>query len=197
MVLYPLDIICLIPQLNLRSSYFMAFYWDNRKGLNRCGGAAFLEPQIRRRDHMERQNLSIGTVAARTGLSVSAIRFYEERGLVTPGRNLGGQRRFQASDIRRLSFIMITQQLGFSIDEISTQLASLPNSRTPTQKDWTRMSEAFRDTLDLRIRQMTRLRDRLDGCIGCGCLSLEKCALYNKEDRAKKCGAGPRFVIDD
>ena len=146
---------------------------------------------------MAQQNLSIGTVAARTGLSVSAIRFYEERGLVTPGRNMGGQRRFQASDIRRLSFILIAQQLGFSIDEISSRLASLPNGRTPTQTDWTRMSESFRDTLDLRIRQLTRLRDRLDGCIGCGCLSLEKCALYNKEDRAKQRGAGPRFVIDD
>ena len=146
---------------------------------------------------MGQQNLSIGTVAARTGLSVSAIRFYEERGLVTPGRNMGGQRRFQASDIRRLSFILIAQQLGFSIDEISARLASLPDGRTPTQKDWTRMSESFRETLDLRIRQLTRLRDRLDGCIGCGCLSLEKCALYNKEDRAKQRGAGPRFVIDD
>jgi len=146
---------------------------------------------------MAQQNLSIGTVAARTGLSVSAIRFYEERGLVTPGRNMGGQRRFQASDIRRLSFILIAQQLGFSIDEIAARLGSLPDGRTPTQKDWTRMSESFRDTLDLRIRQLTRLRDRLDGCIGCGCLSLEKCELYNKDDRVKQRGAGPRFVIDD
>ena len=146
---------------------------------------------------MGKQNLSIGRVAARTGLSVSAIRFYEMRGLIAPGRNIGGQRRFQASDIRRLSFILIAQQLGFSIDEISAQLESLPNGRTPTQADWTKMSLDFRQQLDQRIGQLTRLRDRLDGCIGCGCLSLDKCQIYNAEDRARQRGAGPRFVIDD
>lgn len=139
--------------------------------------------------------LSIGEVAARTGLSVSAIRFYESAGLVSPTRNTGGQRRFLRSDIRRLSFILIAQKLGFTIDQIRQQLTTLPDGRTPTQKDWTRMSRHFRKELDDRIDMLTRLRDKLDGCIGCGCLSLKKCSLYNPEDRAMDSGAGPRFVI--
>lgn len=138
--------------------------------------------------------LSIGEVAARTGLSVSAIRFYEERGLVAPTRNSGGQRRFVRADIRRLSFILIAQQLGFSITQIHQRLAALPDERTPTQQDWTRMSREFRADLDCRIEMLTRLRDRLDGCIGCGCLSLKKCRLYNPQDRAARHGAGPRYV---
>jgi len=142
------------------------------------------------------QNLTIGRVAARTGLAASAIRFYEARGLIAPGRNSGGQRRYSQADIRRLSFILISQQLGFSIDEIAAQLEALPNGRALTQADWTRMSTGFRAQLDGRIAKLTRLRDRLDGCIGCGCLSLEKCAVYNPEDRAAQRGAGPRFVID-
>ena len=141
--------------------------------------------------------LSIGQVASRTGLSISAIRFYEEQELVKPDRNPGGQRRFQRSDLRRLSFIMIAQQLGFSINEIRQRLASLPAGRTPTQKDWEKISKQFRSTLDMRINQMQRMRDRLDGCIGCGCLSLKKCALYNPEDKAWVNGPGPRYILDE
>ena len=140
--------------------------------------------------------LSIGDLAARTGLSVSAIRFYETRGLVTPDRNQGGQRRFERSDIRRLSFVMVAQKMGFTIDQIAELLSQLPAGRTPTQADWTRISQQFRTTLDERIAMLTRLRDRLDGCIGCGCLSLKKCKLYNPDDVAAQRGTGPRFVLD-
>ena len=143
------------------------------------------------------KGLPIGDVAARTGLSVSAIRFYEGRGLVHPERSSGGQRVFLRSDIRRLSFIMIAQQIGLTIEEISDLLASLPEHRTPTKADWSRISGAFRRMLDERIALMERTRDRLDGCIGCGCLSLKKCQLYNPEDRARGLGTGPRFVLDN
>jgi MerR family redox-sensitive transcriptional activator SoxR len=141
--------------------------------------------------------MSIGDLAARTGISVSAIRFYEAKGLIHPFRNAGGQRRFLRSDIRRLSFILIAQQLGLSIEAIGAELAKLPDGRTPNAADWRRMSAAMRSLLDGRIAQLQRTRDRLDGCIGCGCLSLANCALYNPEDRAAARGAGPRYVLGD
>ena len=141
--------------------------------------------------------LSIGELAARTGLSVSAIRFYEERNLVSPTRNAGRQRRFARSDIRRLSFVLIAQQIGFSIEEIGALLAMLPQKRTPTLKDWEAISRDFRRTLEDRIAAMTRMRDNLDGCIGCGCLSLKKCRLYNPGDRVSRHGPGPRFLLGD
>lgn len=140
--------------------------------------------------------LSIGDLARRTGLAVSAIRFYEEKGLVDPIRTSGGQRRFLRADIRRLSFVLIAQQLGLTIGEIGEQLAKLPQGRAPTQRDWTRISKAVRGTIDKRIAELERTRDRLDGCIGCGCLSLKKCALYNPDDRAGLKGPGPRHLID-
>lgn len=139
--------------------------------------------------------LSIGQLAERTGLSVSAIRFYETKGLVAPLRNAGGQRRFHRSDIRRLSFVMIAQQLGLPIREIVTTLQNLPEGRTPTQKDWTKISQEVRDELDKRIEALTRTRKNLDGCIGCGCLSLKKCMLYNPDDQVSKQGPGPRHII--
>lgn len=141
--------------------------------------------------------LSIGQMAERTGLAVSAIRFYETKGLVTPERNAGGQRRFMRSDIRRLSFVMIAQQFGFTIPQIASELQNLPNKRTPTKADWARISQEFRDQLDAKIDSLTRLRDNLDGCIGCGCLSLETCALYNPADRARRHGTGPRYLMGD
>jgi len=142
-----------------------------------------------------RTGLTIGDLARRTGLSVSAIRFYEAKGLIHPDRNAGGQRRFAGADIRRLSFVMIAQQLGLSITEIREALTALPNERTPTKRDWTRLSRSIRKRLDEQIAMMERLRDQLDGCIGCGCLSLKSCALYNPEDRAATLGSGPRFVL--
>ena len=141
--------------------------------------------------------LSIGDLARRTGLSVSAIRFYESRGLVAAERTAGGQRRFRRTDIRKLSFVMIAQQLGFSLTRIKAQLAALPDGRPPTQRDWSRISKGFRGELDDRIATLERMRRRLDGCIGCGCLSLKKCALYNPEDRIAVNGAGPRFLTTD
>jgi MerR family redox-sensitive transcriptional activator SoxR len=141
--------------------------------------------------------LTIGELARRTGLAVSAIRFYETKGLVSSIRSEGNQRRFLRSDIRRLSFVLIAQQLGFSIQEIKAALAELPVNRAPTQKDWERISRDFRSQLDQRISRLTRLRDYLDGCIGCGCLSLKKCALFNPGDRMKKFGPGPRIVMGD
>ena len=141
--------------------------------------------------------LPIGDLAARTGLSVSAIRFYEARGLVAALRNAGGQRRFMRSDIRRLSFIRIAQQLGFTIEEIGSILADLPQGRTPTQKDWARISTLFRRRLDDRIASLTLLRNKLGECIGCGCLSLRRCALYNPEDRLRQQGPGARLLMLD
>jgi MerR family transcriptional regulator, redox-sensitive transcriptional activator SoxR len=141
--------------------------------------------------------ISIGGLAARTGLSVSAIRFYEAAGLIEPFRSAGGQRRFLRSDIRRLSFIRIAQQLGLSVEGIAVELAKLPNGRTPNAADWSRISRAMRRLLDERIAALARTRDVLDGCIGCGCLSLKKCQLYNPQDRAAARGAGPRYVLGD
>ncbi|MEY8802355.1 redox-sensitive transcriptional activator SoxR [Leisingera sp. XS_AS12] len=141
--------------------------------------------------------ISIGYLAERTGLAVSAIRYYEAQGLVEPWRNAGGQRRFHRADIRRLSFIMIAQQFGFSLPQIRGFLRGLPNGRTPTKQDWAEISENFRDLLDQRIETLVKLRDNLDGCIGCGCLSLSSCKLYNPDDRAAAKGKGPRYLMGD
>lgn len=146
---------------------------------------------------MAQTTLTIGELARRTGLSVSAIRFYEERGLVSPLRTGGNQRRFLRSDIRRLSFALIAQRLGLTLTEIEAELATLPGGRVPTQADWTRISRRMRKALDARIALLERTRDLLDGCIGCGCLSLKRCALYNPGDRAARAGAGPRFLMGD
>lgn len=146
---------------------------------------------------MQTKGLPISALSRRTGLAPSAIRYYEDQGLVTPGRGPGGQRQFERADIRRLSFVMIAQQLGYSIAEIREQLASLPSGRTPTASDWRRMSERYRASLDQRIATLEKLRDHLDGCIGCGCLSLERCRLYNPEDRAARRGSGPRYLMGD
>ena len=139
--------------------------------------------------------LPIGDLARRTGLSVSAIRYYESKGLIEPHRTGGNQRRFLRSDIRRLSFILIAQLLGLSLGEIEGQLARLPQGRTPNVKDWAAISRSIRDQLDARIAELQRARENLDGCIGCGCLSLKNCALYNPEDTLATKGPGPRIVI--
>ena len=146
---------------------------------------------------MPEKMISIGRLAERTGLSVSAIRYYEREGLVHPGRNAGGQRRFLRSDIRRLSFVMIAQKFGFSLAEIKSELSELPEGRTPTKDDWARIGQVFRAALDARIETLERLRDNLDGCIGCGCLSLPNCALFNPADIAHRKGAGPRYLMGD
>ncbi len=141
--------------------------------------------------------LTIGELSRRTGLSVSAIRYYEARGLVRALRTGGNQRRFARADIRRLSFALIAQQLGLSLAEVSREMATLPQGRSPTRTDWQGISRRIRGALDRRIAMLERTRELLDGCIGCGCLSLRKCALYNPGDRAARAGAGPRFLLGD
>jgi MerR family transcriptional regulator, redox-sensitive transcriptional activator SoxR len=141
--------------------------------------------------------LSIGELSRRTGLSVSAIRFYEARGLVAATRTDGNQRRFMRSDIRRLSFALIAQRLGLTITEIQAVLSTLPQGRPPSRADWQAISARIHDALEARIAMLQKTRDLLDGCIGCGCLSLDRCALYNPDDRAARAGAGPRFLMGD
>jgi MerR family redox-sensitive transcriptional activator SoxR len=141
--------------------------------------------------------LSIGELSRRTGLSVSAIRFYEAHALVKAVRTSGNQRRFARADIRRLSFAQIAQMLGLSLAEIAAELASLPQGRAPNRLDWQAISRRIRGRLQERIAMLERTRDKLDGCIGCGCLSLDRCALYNPGDRAGRAGAGPRFLLGD
>lgn len=140
--------------------------------------------------------IGIGQLAVRTGLAASAIRYYEDEGLVHPERSATGQRRFLRSDIRRLSFVMIAQRLGFPLARIRALLEALPERRTPNARDWAAISTEIRGELDARIAQLQRLRDTLDGCIGCGCLSLETCKLYNPDDIAGAEGPGPRFLVD-
>jgi MerR family redox-sensitive transcriptional activator SoxR len=141
--------------------------------------------------------ISIGTLAARTGVAVSAVRFYEEKGLIHSVRTSGNQRRFLRADIRRVSFILIAQRLGLALSEIERELATLPEGRTPTVRDWQRISHSMREQIDHKINLMTRTRAKLDECIGCGCLSLQKCQLYNRDDRMGAAGAtGPRLVLE-
>lgn len=146
---------------------------------------------------MDRNDLlPIGELARRTGLAVSAIRFYEDKGLIAAFRTMGNQRRFLRSDIRRLSFILIAQKLGLGLAEIEAELSKLPQGRTPTLADWQKLSRSMRNQLDAKIALLTRTRAKLDDCIGCGCLSLDRCRLYNKDDRVGSGGTtGPRFVL--
>lgn len=139
----------------------------------------------------------IGRVANRTGLSVSALRFYEEKGLLQSSRNAGGQRIYAAADIRRVSFIIVAQKLGFTLKRIKDVLDGLPNNRTPTAKDWDVIGQDFQADIDARIEALTRLKSKLSSCIGCGCLSLKTCALYNEDDIAREKGTGPRYLMGD
>lgn len=140
--------------------------------------------------------VTIGALSERTGVATSALRFYEAEGLISASRSEGGQRRYSRDVLRRVSFILVAQQVGLTLDEIRTALGSLPDSRTPTQKDWQRLSNSWRPLIDARIAMLERLRDRLGRCIGCGCLSLGICRLLNPDDRVAIRGAGPRFVLD-
>jgi MerR family redox-sensitive transcriptional activator SoxR len=135
--------------------------------------------------------LTIGQLAERSGVATSAIRFYESKGLVDSERTTGNQRRYAQSTLRRVAFIRSAQRVGLSLEEIGEALATLPAGRTPTRADWTRLSAAWRPRLDEQIRRIERLRDDLDGCIGCGCLSLQRCRLYNPDDELAERGPGP------
>jgi MerR family redox-sensitive transcriptional activator SoxR len=141
-------------------------------------------------------DISIGTLSDRTGVAPSALRFYEAEGLITSTRTAGGQRRYAREVIRRVSFVRIAQQVGLSLDEIRDALSSLPRNRTPTKKDWERLSASWRPRLDAQIAMLERLRDRLTGCIGCGCLSLQVCHLYNPDDAFAARGPGPHLILD-
>jgi MerR family transcriptional regulator, redox-sensitive transcriptional activator SoxR len=140
--------------------------------------------------------LSIGALSDRTGVAPSALRFYEAEGLIHADRSSGGQRRYHRDMIRRVSFIRVAQQVGLSLDEVRNALATLPENRTPTQKDWERLATSWRPRLDAQIAMLERLRDRLVGCIGCGCLSLRSCHILNPDDVAAERGPGPRYVLD-
>ncbi len=141
--------------------------------------------------------MTIGAVADRTGLAVSAVRFYADHGLIASERAPSGHRRFARSVIRRISFIRICQRLGYSLDEIETQLAALPSGRTPNAGDWAALATEFGVDIDRRIAELTQLRDTLGGCIGCGCLSLARCAIWNPDDGAAELGDGPRYLLGD
>jgi MerR family redox-sensitive transcriptional activator SoxR len=141
--------------------------------------------------------LTIGELSARTGVAPSALRFYEAEGLITSWRTSGGQRRYARETLRRVSFTRIAQQVGLSLGDVREALASLPANRTPNRRDWERLSSSWRPQLDERIRLLERLRDDLSGCIGCGCLSLSTCPLYNPDDVLAAKGPGARILLGD
>ena len=142
------------------------------------------------------ETLAIGDFAARSGVAPSALRFYEREGLIRATRTGGNQRRYERSELRRVAFIRIAQQVGVSLDEIREALATLPENRTPTKADWSRLSSHWRRRLEERILLMQRLRDQLTGCIGCGCLSLKRCRLVNPGDRLGGRGPGAQMIVN-
>lgn len=141
--------------------------------------------------------LTIGEVAERAGVATSALRFYEDNGLITSERNEAGHRRFRGDVLRRIAFIRVAQRVGLSLGEIRATLATLPAARTPTVRDWNRLAERWKPLLLERMALLERTLDQLDSCIGCGCLSLEACGLYNLDDAAAALGSGPRYLYSD
>ena len=145
--------------------------------------------------------ITIGELAHRSGVAASALRFYEERGLIASVREAGakyrGKRRYRRDVLRRVAFIRVAQTVGLSLDEIALALAALPDARTPGKQDWEKLSRSWQPLLQQRIDTLTALRDQLGSCIGCGCLSLQKCRLYNPQDRAATLGDGPRYLLGD
>ena len=141
--------------------------------------------------------LTIGETAARSGVRTSALRYYESLGLIASERTAGDQRRYARETLRRIAVIRAAQLLGLTLREIRLALNELPRGRTPDRHDWQRLSQTWRGSLDQRIADLQALRDRLSGCIGCGCLSLESCALFNPADRAARAGAGARYLVGD
>nr|WP_203710685.1 redox-sensitive transcriptional activator SoxR [Asanoa siamensis] len=144
---------------------------------------------------MSTDSLTIGELSARSGVAPSALRYYERLGLIRAGRTSGNQRRYDRAELRRVAFIRIAQQVGVALDEIAAALASLPDNRTPTRADWSRLSALWRTRLDERIALLEELRDDLAECIGCGCLSMQRCHLYNAGDRLAADGAGPHLLL--
>ena len=146
---------------------------------------------------IKNEMLTIGETARRVGVATSTLRFYESRGLISSIRTMGNQRRYHRSMLRRVSVIRVAQTLGLTLEEISNAMSALPAGRTPTKRDWERLSTQWREQLDGRIEQLQLMRDKLTSCIGCGCLSLNSCGLYNKDDRSAKFGTGPRYLLGD
>jgi MerR family redox-sensitive transcriptional activator SoxR len=141
--------------------------------------------------------LTIGEVSRRSGVAASALRFYEERGLIASERAGSGHRRYPRPALRRIAFIVFAQRVGLSLDEIGGELSRLPPDRAPTRRDWSRLSSKWSSRIDERIAELERLKAGLTECIGCGCLSLDRCRLANPEDRAARHGPGPRYWIGD
>ena len=141
--------------------------------------------------------IPISEVARRSGVASSALRFYEQRGLITSERAGSGHRRYPRPVLRRIAFVVFAQRIGLTLEEIGAELAKLPPDRAPTRRDWSRLSSGWTARIDQRIAELERLRAGLDQCIGCGCLSLDRCKLANPGDRAGRRGAGPRFWIGD
>ena len=146
---------------------------------------------------VEVKRFSIGEVAARSGVATSALRFYEEHGLITSDRADSNHRRYHADVLRRVSFIRVAQKVGLTLAEIKSALELLPERRTPNRHDWADLAAGWGPRLDEQIATLQRLRENLDGCIGCGCLSLETCAIWNPDDVAAELGTGPRYVLSD
>jgi MerR family transcriptional regulator, redox-sensitive transcriptional activator SoxR len=146
---------------------------------------------------VEVKRFSVGELAARAGVATSALRFYEANGLIASERNSSGHRRYRPDALRRVAFIQVAQRIGLSLGEVGEALASLPSSRTPTRDDWNELASRWLPRIDDQIAALELLRDRLDGCIGCGCLSLDTCELYNTLDRAARRGAGARYLLGD
>ncbi len=141
--------------------------------------------------------MTIGEVARRSGVASSALRFYEERGLISSVRAGSGHRRYPRSVLRRVAFVVFAQRVGLTLEEIGAELAKLPPDRAPTKRDWSRLSRGWTARIDERIAELQRLRVGLTECIGCGCLSLERCRLSNPGDRAARLGPGPRYWVGD
>jgi MerR family transcriptional regulator, redox-sensitive transcriptional activator SoxR len=141
--------------------------------------------------------MTIGAVAKRSGVAASALRYYEDRGLISSERAGSGHRRYPRPVLRRIAFIVFAQRVGLTLDEIAAELAKLPPGHVPRRRDWTRLSRTWTTRIDQRITELQRLREGLTGCIGCGCLSLDRCKLANPDDRAASLGAGPRYWLGD
>ena len=144
-----------------------------------------------------KEQLTISEVARRSGVAASALRFYEERGLISSERAGSGHRRYERPVLRRIAFIVFAQRVGLTLEEIGEELAKLPPDRAPNKRDWSRLSKSWTARIDERIAELERLRAGLTDCIGCGCLSLDRCKLANPEDRAAGNGPGPRFWLGD
>ncbi|MCC6434231.1 MAG: redox-sensitive transcriptional activator SoxR [Acidimicrobiales bacterium] len=143
------------------------------------------------------QELTIGALAERAGVATSALRYYETQQLLHATRTAGGQRRYPRDALRRVGFIRAAQRVGLSLEEIREALSSLPDNRTPDHRDWARLSRAWRPRIERQIQLLEQLRARLDGCIGCGCLSLQHCELFNPDDVAGRSGAGARYLLEE